>query len=541
MSHYETPEQREIRELRSQISLMNYKVDIRNRENEKLRRQIEVVRGQQAAENERMMRQMRLQQQKFEQQGSQKESTMSAELQALNREVRERERLQNEKIAGIREQHEARVRDMNARFKKETDGIRGDLRVLQDENQRNRKEIQRTQAEMRSRLDEIRQETERKLREQRDELHRTIDTVSTRLEGKILSVDGKVQTLMNQLSAKESSARELAQYWVQEAERLMRSLKEIYRSSLFNEKRVRRLEQDLRDAARDIETGHYDSAIKTGRDAFRDGMEMKEELAVAELEWNYAYNSLRNRESRLLEDLDAARHRIYSVDTEEGTITYSNGIDYWTNGQLSVTEERVQKLRERMGDLQDASAEELGEYEREIISLTEELALVENASHTNVAMSLSRYRTAVKIGEILGKEFHMLDVDGDFYGEENRDEYHAVYVNSVTGDSVVAVITPVPDESGVISNHIELIAGNGMDNDLRNRHMIHRKVTEKLRESGIREIDLERCADRHGADVRQVIARAGNIAAVAAGDENVRIGVPGRGEQEDLIGSVRRG
>lgn len=541
MSHYETPEQREIRELRSQISLMNYKVDIRNRENEKLRRQIEVVRGQQAAENERMMRQMRLQQQKFEQQGSQKESTMSAELQALNREVRERERLQNEKIAGIREQHEARVRDMNARFKKETDGIRGDLRVLQDENQRNRKEIQRTQAEMRSRLDEIRQETERKLREQRDELHRTIDTVSTRLEGKILSVDGKVQTLMNQLSAKESSARELAQYWVQEAERLMRSLKEIYRSSLFNEKRVRRLEQDLRDAARDIETGHYDSAIKTGRDAFRDGMEMKEDLAVAELEWNYAYNSLRNRESRLLEDLDSARHRIYSVDTEEGTITYSNGIDYWTNGQLSVTEERVQKLRERMGDLQDASAEELGEYEREIISLTEELALVENASHTNVAMSLSRYRTAVKIGEILGKEFHMLDVDGDFYGEENRDEYHAVYVNSVTGDSVVAVITPVPDESGVISNHIELIAGNGMDNDLRNRHMIHRKVTEKLRESGIREIDLERCADRHGADVRQVIARAGNIAAVAAGDENVRIGVPGRGEQEDLIGSVRRG
>ena len=541
MSHYETPEQREIRELRSQISLMNYTVDIRNRENEKLRRQIEVVRGQQAAENERMMRQMSLQQQKFEQQKSQKESTMSAELQALNREVRERERLQNEKIASIREQHEARVRDMNARFKKETDGIRGDLRDLRDENQRNQKEIQRTQAEMRSRLAEIRQETERKLREQKDELHRTIDMVSTRLEGKILSVDGKVQTLMNQLSAKESSARELAQYWVQEAERLMRSLKETYRSSLFNEKRVRRLEQDLRDAARDIETGHYDSAIKTGRDAFRDGMEMKEELAVAELEWNYAYNSLRNRESRLLEDLDSAGHRIYSVDTEEGTITYSNGIDYWTNGQLSVTEERVRKLREKMGDLQDASMEELGEYEREIISLTEELALVENASHTNVAMSLSRYRTAVKIGEILGKEFHMLDADGDFYGEENRDEYHAVYVNSVTGDSVVAVITPVPDESGVVSNHIELIAGNGMDNDLRNRHMIHRKVTEKLRESGIREIDLERCADRHGADVRQVIARAGNIAAVAAGDENVRIGVPGRGEQEDLIGSVRRG
>lgn len=541
MSHYETPEQREIRELRSQISLMGYKADIKSRENEKLRQQIELVRGQQAAENERMMRQMRLQQERFRQQRSQQESAMSAGLQELNREVKERERLQNEKIAGIRAEHEARVRDMNARFRQETDGLRGDLRQLRDENQRNQREIQRTQAEMRTRLTEIRQETERKLREQKNEFQRTMDAVSTKLEGKILSVDGKVQTLANQLAAKESSARELAEYWVQEAERLMRNLKETYRSSLFPEKRVRRLTQDLRDAARDIETGHYDSAIKTGRDAFRDGMEMKEDLAVAELEWNYAYNSLRNHEGSLLENLDSARHRIYSVDTEEGTITYSNGIDYWTNGQLSVTEERIRKLREKMGDLQDASLEELGEYEGEIVSLTEELALVENASHTNVAMSLSRYQTAVKIGRILGEEFHMLDADGDFYGEENREEYHAVYVNSTTGDTVVVVITPVPDESGVVSNHIELIAGSGMDNDLGNRHMIHRKVSEKLKAGGVREINLEQCADRHGANVRQVIETAGNIAAVAAGDEHVRIGLPERGGQENIAERVRRG
>lgn len=91
------------------------------------------------------------------------------------------------------------------------------------------------------------------------------------------------------MAQKESDAKELSIYWVQEAERLVRELKETYRDSLFDEKRLRRLEQNLRDAQQDIETGHYDSAIKTGRDTFRDAMEMKEDLAALDLEWNYRF------------------------------------------------------------------------------------------------------------------------------------------------------------------------------------------------------------------------------------------------------------
>lgn len=78
-----------------------------------------------------------------------------------------------------------------------------------------------------------------------------------------------------------------------------------------------------------------------------------------------------------------------------------------------------------MGNLQNATIDELTTYEQKINSLIEELALVENASHINVAMSLSRFQTAVKIGEILGDEFEMIDSDGDFYCEENREEYHS--------------------------------------------------------------------------------------------------------------------
>lgn len=544
MSEYESPEQRQIRELRNQIYSLNSQNGRQSSENNYLRQQIENIRRQQSVENERVMQQMRAQQERIQQQQrtmQAERASMSSAIQELDREVRERERLQSEKIAIMREQHTRQIDSMNAQFRQETAGLRGDIQRVQTDTRRNSEEIQRTQAEMRSRLSELRAETERKLREQKDDLQRAIVSVGAKLEEKISNVDATVQSLVSQMEQRDSNSKELSVYWLQEAERLLRDLKETYRESLFDEKRLRRLEQDLIDVRQYIETGHYDSAIKTGRDAFRDAMEMREDLAALDMEWNYRFNTLRNLEERLLEDLDSAEHRVYSIDTDDGIIEYDNGIDYWTNGQLTIIKNRIKKICEKMGDLQGATIDELTMYEQEINSLIEELALIENASHINVAMSLSRYQTAVKIGEILGNEFEMIDSDGDFYREENREEYHAVYINPVTGDKVVVVITPVPDEAGVVSNHIELIAGNSMDNDIVNRGTIHNVVSAKLQEGGIQDMHLERCAGRHGEQLQQVIDRAGDIAAVAAGDESVRVGVPGRENGSNITDRIHRG
>src|SRR5699024_8868686 len=99
-----------------------------------------------------------------------------------------------------------------------------------------------------------------------------------------------------------------------------------------------------------------------------------------------------------------------------------------------------------------------------LIRLQEELIQVENAAHTNVAMSLNRYTLASQIGMILGDQYQMLDADGDYFGEENRDEYHAIFVNPVTGDQAAVVITPIYGEDGIVTNHVEVIIGNA-DND----------------------------------------------------------------------------
>ena len=81
-------------------------------------------------------------------------------------------------------------------------------------------------------------------------------------------------------------------YWSQEAERLVRQLRESFRPQLLDRRRMTVLERKIRQAQEDIQGGQYQSAITAGRDAFFDALDSKEDLAAAELEWNYWFNAV---------------------------------------------------------------------------------------------------------------------------------------------------------------------------------------------------------------------------------------------------------
>ena len=536
MSEYESAEQQQIRRLRNDLSAMTSQAVRQTEENNLLRQQLENVRRQQSVENERLVQHIQSQVKIIEeQQVSLKQQNQA--IQSLDKEIKEKERLQNEKIRNIQTQYSQQIQSMNTRFQEERQFLRNDIQQVRSENRRTQEELHKTQAEMKNGFAEIRRETEIKFQSQKQELKREIAKVSTKLESKISAVDAKVQSLANQIISEKNYAKELAEYWIQEAERLIRELEETYRESLFDQRRMGQIRQKLDNARQDVSMGQ--PAIVPARDAFQDVMRMKEELAELEMEWNYWYNMLRNDEIQLLEDMDSADHRVYIFEHDGEKIEYDDGIDYWTNGQLSVVRNRIEQLRNKMGSLDDAKIDDLKQYEEEMRSLIEELALVENASHINVAMSLSRYQTAVKIGKILGEEFEMVDADGDFFSEENREEYHAIFQHPVTNDRVAVVITPVLDEAGVVQNHIELIADNGMDNDVENRTRIHNIVSSRLKDKGIQDMHLERCANRHGNKTRLEIERVGDIEAVASGDEHTRATIPERQDNSAIAGVKR--
>ena len=463
MSYTETPEQRQIRILRNSISSMRGDNDRLSSQNRRLEREMELVRRQQQLENERMAIQMRQLQQ-------QERAARTAALQALDAEVKEKERLQSEKIRAMQTQHAAQMQQLQSQFQSERQGLR--------------EEIHQSRAELRTGLAQLRTETDEKLRQQRTEHQAELAQLNSKWEGQLSQVDQKVNALAQQIVEREQGQRELAVYWSQEAERLVRQLRENFRDQLLDRRRMTVLERKIRQAQEDIQGGQYQSAITAGRDAFFDALDSKEDLAAAELEWNYWFNAVKTREAQLLESLDAAQHRVYTIPMDGEEVEEDSGIDYWTYGQLSITQTHIDQLRQQLTQLDNATTTELQERVEQIRGLQEELALVENAAHINVAMSLSRFETASKIGHILDENYEMIDSDGDFFSEENREEYHAIFQNPVTRDQMAVVITPLPDEAGVVTNHVELIVGNA-DNNPVTRDRIAQEVAEKLRASGV--------------------------------------------------------
>lgn len=521
MSHYETPEQRQIRELRTKISAMTSQANYQASQNNTLRRELDVVRRQQQAENARLLQQMQQQQDAARRDRTQ----LSATIRELDNQVKERERLQQQRINAMQSQHEAQIQQLETEFQAEHQGLKD--------------EIRQTRSEMQRGLTHLRTETDQKLQRQRQELQRNISTVSAKLEGQISAVDQKVNSLAQQIAVRDQGDRELAEYWAQEAARMLNQIRESFKEQLLDQKQVAVLERNIRLANNDIKGGQYQSSISSGRDAFFDALDMKEELVAAELEWNYWYNAVKSRESQLLQELDSAENRIYEVDTADGVLEYSNGIDYWTFGQLSILRNQIDDLRSSIQNINSMTRTELEANEEQFRALQEQLALIENAAHINVAMSVSRYETAAKIGNILDSNYEMIDSDGEFFGREDREEYHAIFQNPNTGDQVAVVITPILDESGIITNHIDVIVGNA-DNDPVNRDRIWGEVTAMLEISGVKGCSSP-CAGRFGYATSQEVARVGNIAAVENGDEKARAKLPeGIGNTDGFTSRVRR-
>ena len=509
MSHYETPEQRRIRELRNEISRLTRQITNQDTSASKLRSEMERIRAAQQKENAALRENLR----KEREAAAKQRTDLNAKLRNLDAQVKERERLQNQRIEQMHRRHEEELTALNNHFEEEQNNLHN--------------EIQNTRTEMQQGLTKLRNETDRKIQEQKEETDRSLRALDQKLGDQINAVDQKVRTLAQQIIDKEDGDREIAEYWAQEAARLADQIRSTFKPQLIDRKAQETLERKIRDANSDIRNGQYQTSISGGREAFYDALDLKEELAAAEFRWNYWLNAVTARQSQLLEALDSAENRVYEIkiDNSGEPLTYDNGIDYWTNGQLSIVRNQINELIASLQNVGDMTLEQLMDKEEQLRSLQEQLALVENAAHINVAMSVSRYDMANRIGAILGDQFAMIDSDGEYFACEDREEYHAVYENPATHDQVAVVITPILDEeTGLVTNHVELIVGNA-DNNPVTRNTMVQTVAAQLSQNGVAGCTFP-CAGRYGNKTAEEVARVGDMKAVEAGDAKVRATPP---------------
>ncbi len=508
MSNWESPEQRQIRQLREQVRYLNNTANQNTNQRRKLEEQLSQTKIQMNAERVRMQKNLEKQEQNLREQKIKNEQN-NARIQALGREMLEKERLQNDKMRQMEKTHSAKISELKQEFR--------------IENGKLKEAITSTREEMRTGLSNLERQVNQNLKLQKQEINERIDFEVAKVNQNIKVVDAKVNNLIESLRREKDGEKQLAKYWVEQAIRLRNQLVDSYRPQLIPHKILDRLDIDIDLARKDLENGRFASAADGGRSAFYNIMDLREDVMEAELEWNFWFNAIKEREIQMLEMVQEGEARSYEIELYDTLIESGEGLDYWTKGQFSIAKKNVENLRvSKLNTLENKTTEELKQILDEIIIRQEEMIQIENTAHTNFTMSVERFRMANEIGEILGKRYNMTLSDGNFFKEENNDEYHAIFENPITKDKTVVVIKPEPGPDGIVSNHLEVII-DPYNNNPDTREKINEAVVDDLQRQGMLDDKGLPCYEKYGERTAEKVTSVGDIVAVEEGRETARL------------------
>lgn len=435
----------------------------RERENaaEAARRRAE----QRSSELTGQLRQAQQNAERMERETSRQISEIQTQVNGIRREQNQRlEQLSKENTARLNEQ----ARDFQSRLQQQAD--RYDSRL---ESQRN--EYTSMVNEVRADLAEQGQKLSSKIEQNRRELKQSIDEVSGRV---------------SRMQQVRQNHKEMAEFWIQEAESVFREIEE-YRHELFAPGRLAVLQSLLQDSRSDIGNEAFETAIGAARNAFRDSMDLKEDVVNSEMEWNNWYNLLSQLYTETksnLEDLGSMRfeYQAYNEDGEEETAVVNADIDYWTSGKLQILRNQFAELEQRIQQAENCTASQLQAMMNELAHVQEMMDHLEADSRVSLQLSQERRDLACDIVEALSDGF-AFDPDsgvGAYAGNEQRNSYEGTIRNPVTNDQVSFRISPKENEEGLLTNQMELHYFSDSNQEVLDGQMLD-AITQTINGNGV--------------------------------------------------------
>jgi hypothetical protein len=379
---------------------------------------------------------------------------MDARLKALHAEMLRADQQQNDRLAEYAKEHRE---------------------ALEEQARQAKSEIGNLKNEMNRSLTVQRKALERELAKQRAEMNLKIQNNR--------EIINNVVERINRMEESSEKHYELAQYWVEQANGLVKDISR-YRHELFAPGELGKLRNELANAARDIQARAYQSAIITGRGAFQNASDLKPRIISAENEWNRVYAVWRRESAVAASDFVDSVHLVYEIDTTEGREKIPARLDYWTNGKLSIIQSRLDRLQTSMLDINNLSVDALLHGLGELDCLKDELSVVKKTGKENLLCSHNRYVKACCFADLLEENFAMNNCEGDYEEQEQRNAYIGIYKNDSTGDVIAVRIQPVPDESGVMNRDLMEVHYFTANNNEEQRGRWTKKIEEELQKQG---------------------------------------------------------
>jgi len=356
-------------------------------------------------------------------------------------------------------------KQQNERFTKQFREYRTDFNKWQ---KKAIKEIEHEALIASEQMTRLRNDVLHELKTQREALEHGIIQQRRDIAAEIQNNNALVSSAAARVDSMEKIAgghQKFAQYWIEQAKGLLAGIESL-RKENSNLSLASKIREDIGKAEGDMQIQAYESAITAGRRAFQAALDLKERIAVDEIEWNKLNAHLQEQIANISEDLKDDANLIYEMETSEGIERTPANLDYWTNGKFSSIQKAFDALNASFSSLEKKSAEEIKKGIIELENIGAELAVLRHMAKANFLFSHNRYIQSCHFADLFAENFSMTDSEGTYEGEDQRGAYVGIYKNPITNDAIVVKIQPVPDDAGIMNqNRLEVHYFNDSNNE----------------------------------------------------------------------------
>jgi hypothetical protein len=407
---------------------------------------------------------------------------------------RRREQRINEAVGDVRErtstlrgsvrQAEERFRERQNRADSEISALTRELdEIIRVQNERFNKYVGDIESSLARLRENILEDMEAQKKELQDELSGQCAFLNRELE----NTRQKLSERFNKIEETQKNYEKQAEYWIEETLGLIKDIESIPHFHLCaeNVSAINKIQTAVEGAVQDIKDRAFETAISTARTAFGDAFELKERVVFAETEWTRWFSVFNDNRAKLVSDFEDGAVLQFEFETNAGKELIDAELDYWTRGNFSIARKYLQDLTDKTRDENSMTIQDFRIALDDMAKLHEELSVIERNAKENIVKSQERYTMAEKMAEFFAMEYNMTECEGAWAESEQREAYHAKYVNNKTGDEVIAVIQAAPDNAGIAQNNLELHFIT-RDNSEDYHHKLAKDVTESLKKSDIR-------------------------------------------------------
>lgn len=288
------------------------------------------------------------------------------------------------------------------------------------------------------RLDAIRREAEQ-------EMQSRLAPIESRLRDQKKAAKGmksQIDSLVAEAKRKQSTAgaffNELAKI-VGETEKLPHHR--------FVPDKLDSLRRHVEDARRNMKDDMPEAALSTGQRAYWDIADLRILVMQKEKEFMILHQTALKEARSLLEEARANRKYQLELGDGEEKDELELEVDYWSRGELSYYEEKVEALeKELINGENTLTIEEVKDILAKIEPLKPRIVEIVEHARQNILASQLRSNVAKLAVEALRKQGFEVE-DATYEGDDMRNSYIAK-VKNIADSEVVTVISPVEGEFG---------------------------------------------------------------------------------------------